>query len=230
MDPFASVVLQSSLPMRKIVHLSVAQFFDLALFFLLLVAAAIFFLPQFYGAKLLLAAPILWMPIEAFLLATAGTTLGKKLFGVSVRDGSGKKLTLARAAKHAAYLWNTEKQVTLREGGWRASALQAVSLAALGGALIVGHYFRDIWLSEEVEFFREEVAGDFDWYLHEEPSYSLIFPKKPVRIQSELPVPKSKERLHLEEYKCSGNDLEYSLSYLTFPKRWLRWGSRLILK
>lgn len=216
--------------MRKIVRLSVAQVFDLALFFLLLVATAIFFLPQLYGAKLLLAAPILWMPIEAFLLATVGTTLGKKLFGVRVQERSGKKLTLARAAKHAAYLWNLEEQVRLREEGWGMHTLQAVCLAALSAALFVGHYFRDIWLSEEVEFFKEEVAGDFDWYFHKEPSYSLIFPKKPIRIQSELPVPKSKERLHLEEYKCKSNDLEYSLSYLTFPKRWLRWGSSLILK
>jgi uncharacterized RDD family membrane protein YckC len=44
---------------------------------------------------------ILWMPIEAALLSTAGNTLGRWLFGISVRTTSGQTLSFSQALKRS---------------------------------------------------------------------------------------------------------------------------------
>ncbi|TXK72382.1 RDD family protein [Paenibacillus sp. N3.4] len=48
---------------------------------------------------------ILWILIEAVLLSTIGTTLGKFLFGVKVHNENGLKLTFKQAMKRGLLVW-----------------------------------------------------------------------------------------------------------------------------
>jgi len=48
---------------------------------------------------------VLWLPLEALLLATWGTTPGKALAALSVRDAYGRKLTLGDALRRAFTVW-----------------------------------------------------------------------------------------------------------------------------
>ena len=41
----------------------------------------------------LIASPLLWAPIEALLISTIGTTPGKAILGIHVRDKSGFKIS-----------------------------------------------------------------------------------------------------------------------------------------
>jgi len=81
-----------------------ARVVDLAVFVLVLAVPAVAInpgLPDAAGNSLAL----LTIPIEAALLATWGTTPGKALLGVRVRDAGGGKLSFGAALRRAAAVW-----------------------------------------------------------------------------------------------------------------------------
>jgi len=48
---------------------------------------------------------ILWLPVEAAFLSASGTTPSKWLFGISVLDANGEKLSYSDALKRTAHVW-----------------------------------------------------------------------------------------------------------------------------
>jgi len=48
---------------------------------------------------------LLWLPVEAAFLAALGTTPSKWVFGISVLDSGGQKLSYSVALKRTAYVW-----------------------------------------------------------------------------------------------------------------------------
>jgi uncharacterized RDD family membrane protein YckC len=47
----------------------------------------------------------IWIPVEALLISTLGTTLGKLLLGIKVRNTDGSKLSFQTAFKRSIYVW-----------------------------------------------------------------------------------------------------------------------------
>src|ERR1051326_6135030 len=86
---------------------ALARFCDYCLFYLTLGAITLF-LPFFYGPLfyylLALAVPVLWAPLEALLISKWGTTPGKALLGLSVRDPFGFKLSFSASLRRAFFL------------------------------------------------------------------------------------------------------------------------------
>ena len=75
---------------------------------------AFFILPLFFTSLLdddivhlicVVLVPLLWIPFEALLLAFLGTTPGKALFGIHIRDNNKKKLSLAASLKRSVMIW-----------------------------------------------------------------------------------------------------------------------------
>ena len=91
---------------RKIQRIS-ARLIDYLLFFVL-VGIFISFLPYFIDAYiyylLALAIPFLWLPLEALLTSFIGTTPGKALFGITLRDSMGCKLSFLSALKRSTFI------------------------------------------------------------------------------------------------------------------------------
>lgn len=56
------------------------------------------------------------------------------------------------------------------------------------------------------------------------------FPSLPKLGTRTLPVPGDDPDLPYTEYCCETGQVEYSISYTTLPKKWLRWGNSLVLK
>jgi hypothetical protein len=207
-----------------------AQLFDLSLFFFILATLAIFFLPDFFQIGLLLIVPLLWIPIESILLTTFGATLGQKLFGLRIRRISGEILSPQKAFKNSLYLWDHTTKIIYRKNTLSTRAAQALSIFLIATTFTIGYTFRDLWISSEEDIFQEKLVGDLTWYTHKDKKYALEFPKEPTRISTDIPIPKSSETLHFEELRSDTSDMGFSLSYLNLPKRWLKWGSGLVLK
>lgn len=85
-----------------------ARILDYSLFY------GLFILPLFFAqlfdhdmihALCLLAIPLLWIPFETLFTSILGTTPGKALFGIHVRDSNEKKLSLWASFKRALLIW-----------------------------------------------------------------------------------------------------------------------------
>ena len=78
---------------------SIVMGFTLAIFVYLFVPSLIFLLENRIVIAIILI--ITWLFVEAFLLSTWGTTVGKWLLGTSVRDTAGNKLSFNAALKRS---------------------------------------------------------------------------------------------------------------------------------
>lgn len=85
-----------------------ARFLDYSIFYTVLI------LPLFFGSLFnsdlthllaILSIPALWVPIEALLISLLGTTPGKALFGIQIRDSKERKLPFKLSLKRAALTW-----------------------------------------------------------------------------------------------------------------------------
>lgn len=85
-----------------------ARILDYSLFY------AFFILPLFFTSLLdhdiahticVLLIPVFWIPFETLCISLFGTTPGKALFGIQVRDSKGAKLSLITSFKRAAGTW-----------------------------------------------------------------------------------------------------------------------------
>lgn len=85
-----------------------ARILDYSLFYTL------FVLPLFFTSLIdhdmthvicVLLIPLFWIPFEALSISLLGTTPGKALFGIQVRDSNGKKLPLITSFKRALSIW-----------------------------------------------------------------------------------------------------------------------------
>lgn len=94
--------------MKKPFTRFLARIIDYSLFYTL------FFLPLFFASLfedgltyilVITATPLLWIPVETLLISLLGTTPGKALFGIHVRDQKERKLSLKDSFKRALLVW-----------------------------------------------------------------------------------------------------------------------------
>ncbi len=113
-EPSEIIVDQPSAPKENITHVNpwlrcIARFFDYGLFFLLLLGARKFFHGQEPFGKYEHFIPFeffVWIPFEALLLCTWGTTPGKFLLKTKLkRVGRNPKLDFVRALHRSFSVW-----------------------------------------------------------------------------------------------------------------------------
>lgn len=103
----------------------------------------------------------------------------------------------------------------------------------LGGTYIYFDVYKERGLRINLHALIEKGMG-FDGWTKFDPkteNFSIFFPKNPVSVSRELPIPGSSDSLPYQEYKVEQQeDCVYSISYTTLPDKWMKWGSGLILK
>ena len=86
----------------------VARILDYSLFY------ALFILPLFFASLLdhdithiicVFLVPLFWIPFETIFISLFGTTPGKALFGIQIRDANDKKLSFKTSFKRALSTW-----------------------------------------------------------------------------------------------------------------------------
>lgn len=112
-EPSEIFVEQAHGPRENITHANpwircLARYFDYALFFLLLLLARKLFHGQSFFGKYEHMVPFeffVWIPIEAFLLSTLGTTPGKFFLRTTLKAGKQRKLDYMHALRRSVSVW-----------------------------------------------------------------------------------------------------------------------------
>lgn len=199
-----------------------ARFFDYGIFYFFVVFGSMMLPIEIEDKSFFLLAlltPFLFAPFEAISLKKWGTTLGKKLFGISVPS-----LTWKESFKRA-FWWGprpgalVSKPITL----WR--YLLALMIACSGGsALFLGKDITEVAIQYE-----QNVAGS-GWikYISEDGKFAVHFPKKPQVASKTYEVPNG-DPVNLNEFKVE-KEAGFSVSYLDLPKKWKIFSSNTLLK
>ena len=112
-EPSEIIIDRHGLPKDKVSHINpqirlLARFFDYSLFLLVLLALRILFKGSFPLGLFEYLIPFeffAWIPIEAALLSTWGTTPGKFFLKTTIHQGRKPKLDFMTALKRSYYVW-----------------------------------------------------------------------------------------------------------------------------
>lgn len=112
-EPSEIIIDRHGLPKDHVSHVNpqirfIARFFDYSLFLLVLLGLQILFRGSFPFGLFEYLIPfefVAWIPIEALLLSTWGTTPGKFLLKTKLRQGRKVKLDFFTALKRSYHVW-----------------------------------------------------------------------------------------------------------------------------
>lgn len=207
-----------------------ARVCDYCLFFLAS-SAVTFLLPFFYGPffyyYLALAIPLLWAPLEALLINKWGTTPGKALLGLSVRDALGFKLPYFLSLKRALFLPSRPGTLLQKKTSWARKLCAIVTSAAF---LVSGMYSNALTMWG-MGLNRGISPEEWVHYTSAYAGFKVSFPTDPQEASKELVIPGSGKVLNYEELtSVEGNKVHYSVSYMELPRRWRLAGDAALLK
>jgi hypothetical protein len=193
--------------------------------------AATLFLPYFYGPffyyYLAAAIPFLWVPLEALLISKWGTTPGKALFGLSVRNAIGLKLSYLAALKWSLFLRGKGAVVRQKAVSWKRKLCAFVTSSAFMMAAMYGNYLA-LW-----SVGLEKGISSEGWvqYSSKDAGFTISFPKDPEAALKELVIPESGKVLPYKEITSDENEkIRYSVAHLSLPRKWRFAGNTTLLK
>jgi hypothetical protein len=209
---------------------ALARFCDYCLLYLFLGAITLF-LPFFYGPLfyyfLALCVPLVWAPIEAFLISRWAATPGKILFGLTVRHVKGAKLSYKAALKKAFFLPGRPGVVQHGKMSFKRKLFAFAASAAFMLAAIYGNVFA-LW---SVGLSRGIPVERWVQYSSSDVGFKVSFPTDPEHASKELVVPDSGKVLSYKEITSDENEkIFYSLSHLKLPGTWRLAGTTTLLK
>lgn len=207
-----------------------ARFCDYCLGFLGLGLISLF-LPFFYGPHfyyfLALAVPLLWVPIEAVLISRWGSTPGKALFGISIRNAAGEKLKFKESLKRALAPWKSQSIVEKTPLSWKRKVL---ALTASGIFLLAGIYGNVLALWS-MGFDKGIATCEWVEYSSTDVGFKVAFPTDPEQTSKQLVIPDSGKVLNYEEFKSDEKGkISYSLSHMQLPGKWRLAANTTLLK
>lgn len=209
-----------------------ARITDYSLFYIF-IAFSLSFLPYFLGMSFyfgaILAVPLLWVPIEAYLLSRYGTTPGKTLFGMKVNKDKekGGNLSFKEALKRAAFMvprpgvLSKVKMGTKRKLAALVLSACCVLMALFGKPLT----YYSIGLDKKIS------NNGWMQYYSMTRGFTVNFPDDPKEQSKQLEIPESDKILNYQEISTQPTkDVLYSVSYMELPSKW-RWaGANTLLK
>ena len=209
---------------------ALARFCDYCLCFLGLGAITLF-LPFFYGPLfyyfLAMVVPLFWVPVEALLISRWGTTPGKALLGLSVRDALGFKLPFRASLRRAFFLPGSPGTILQKKTSWIRKLCAIVASVSFVITAAYGNYLT-LW---SVGLNKGISPQEWIQYTHEYSGFKVSFPTKPEENYKELVIPDSGKVLPYEELTSAENDkVLYSVSHMELPRRWRLAGDTTLLK
>ncbi len=209
---------------------ALARFCDYCLCYLFLGALSLF-LPFFYGPLfyyfLAVSVPLLWAPLEAFMISRWATTPGTALFGLSIHSSKGHPLSYTSALKRALFFPNglgtvSQKNISFKRKFCAFAASSAFMLAAIFGNVLA------LW---SVGLGKGIAVDGWVQYSSSDVGFKVSFPTDPEQVSKELVVPDSGKVLSYEEITSDENEkIYYSLTHLELPRKWRLAGDTTLLK
>ncbi len=207
-----------------------AQLIDYLLFFLM-VGVASLFLPFMmetpYTYLFALAVPVIWIPIEALLVSTFKTTPGKALFGITIHDLMGQRLSFGKALLRAA--WIRPKEGVIRQVSL--SLKRRFAGLCIGIACILASFFGTALTRWSMGWDQGITTEGWVQYESEEAGFTVQFPNDPKEESKQLPIPSGNRVLNYQEVSSQQNrKIHYSVSHMNFPSKWKWAGASTLLK
>ncbi len=200
-----------------------ARAIDYSVFFLFeaLIASFLpFSFSDFFYLYAIFITLILWIPLEAYLLSTWGTTMGRTICDIFVRSPKGRMISYKNALMKACFLKKSEayaytETLKLRLVQW---VIVIGIIVACWAATILGIpeinkytnvYKSSIFISGWIPY------QDFD------KGYSILLPSYPDNKSEVLNNPYTRDVLNYNEAKsCDGEKVCYIVGYLDLPLSW----------
>lgn len=172
-----------------------------------------------------LQVPVLWAFVEAILLSSWGTTPGKLLFGVVVRDESGNKLSFLQSLQRAFFFGKRPGSIQYKKKihGWRYLIALVVTISC-ASSLFLGKGLTDVAVQ-----FEKRMVGEWIQYASDDGRFTVNFPKQPKVEAHSYEVPDSQQSLEMSELKAK-SDAVFSVSYVELPKKWRIFSAGTLLK
>ena len=208
-----------------------AKLTDYCLFYCFL-AFTISCLPYFFGLYfyfgLILVIPLLWIPLEAFLISHYGATPGLALFRAKVHTETGGNLTFMQAFKRAACFKKPEGMIFQKGMSFKR---KVVAFIVAGFAIFAAIFGKPItYYSMGLD---PKIRSSDGWvqYYSMTRGFTVNFPDQPQEEAKQLEIPDSGKVLDYQEVSSQQTkDVLYSVSYMELPGKW-RWaGSNTLLK
>jgi uncharacterized RDD family membrane protein YckC len=207
-----------------------AKCIDYSLFYMVVSLISLFvpyYFDDIYYVGLALATPILWAPIEAFLIAKYKTTIGKLLFGVRIENHVGGRLPYLIALKRS-FFWGVRpgvmRQKELTKARWTVGILVFCLLASSA-------VFEKEITEFTTGFEKYKTADGWIQYTSSHGGFRVIFPQDPEEESKLLPVPAQKKTLNYNELKSyQTQKVYYTVSYMELPRKWKLAGTSRLLQ
>lgn len=165
-----------------------------------------------------LVVPFVWMPFEMVLLKRFGTTVGKKLFGLSFSPLSWKE------SFKRAFFFKKSRDVNGKPIGLKRYVVALLMTCCAATALFLGEDISEA----AVHYEKQVTASGWVQYISDNGKFQVQFPKKPKEASQTFEVP-NEAPINLSEFKAH-KDAEFSVSYLDLPKKWKLFSSNTLLK
>ncbi len=211
---------------------------DYSLFFLLemlFVSFLPFYFEEIFYFILAAATPLLWIPCEALLTSTWGTTMGKAMCGIVVRTGKGEKVNFKNALLKACCLKKSEAYSFSKNTFFRVTQWIVIGGTVIGcwGSTILGIPVMNQYMNVYEEYYSTPIAKD-GWinYVADAKGFTVLLPSYPEETSQSFDNPHTRDALTYHEYK-SCNEKEkvcYSVGYLDLPRSWRFAGANTLLK
>ncbi|MES2122595.1 MAG: RDD family protein, partial [Chlamydiota bacterium] len=207
-----------------------ARLCDYSLLFLVLGAVTLF-LPLFYDPLfylfLALGTPLLWMPLEALCLSKWGTTPGKYLFGITVLEGEGIKLSFRKALKRAAFISERPGLLSQKILSFKRKCLAIVISLTTLCAGFYGNVLTE-WGTGMKGGISAEGWVQFE---SEKEGFKISFPNDYQHESKQIIIPNTGKVLDYQEITSEeSKKVQYSLNYMNIPRKWKLAGNATVLK
>jgi uncharacterized RDD family membrane protein YckC len=207
-----------------------AQGIDYAIFYIAFSLSA-FFLPFYvedlYYFGFVFFVPLLWAPVEAFLISRYKTTPGKFLFKIRVENHLGGKLPFLIALKRACF-WGTRPGLIRQKAtsGIRYAVAICCFLSLLGAS-----YFEKEIAIFATGFEKYKTIDGWIDYTSCDGGFRVLLPKSPEVEDKTLQVPSQNRTLDYQELTSHQTQkVYYSVTYMDLPKRWKMAGTTRLLQ
>lgn len=208
-----------------------AKLTDYCLFYCLLaftISCLPYFLSLYFYLGLILAIPVVWMPIEALLVSRYATTPGLALFRAKVHTETGGHLTFGEAFRRA-FSFKKRTGIVFQKG---MSFKRKLVAFIISGATIFAAIFGKP-LTYYTMGLDTKIRNSEGWvqYYSMTRGFTVNFPDQPQEEAKQLEIPDSGKVLDYQEVSTQPTkDVLYSVSYMELPSKW-RWaGSNTLLK
>ncbi len=210
-----------------------ARAIDYSVFFLF-ETVILAFLPFYFSDLFYLYAafitPLLWIPLEAYLISTWGETPGNAMCGIVIRTGKGDKANYKSALMKGCFLKRSEaysfsKDMMFRLTQW---VMVVGTVVACWGSSILGVPLISQYTNVYKSFV--SISGWMD-YQDFNKGFSILFPSYPESNSENFDNPHTRDVLTYNELKsCENDKVCYTVGYLDLPRSWRFAGAKTLLK